>query len=64
MKGKKKIEMLERIMRRFKKISLAFIALFGIQWLVSYTIKQVKDLEVGENEAEYGSFFFVDAAAG
>jgi len=50
MKEKRKIIILDRVIRRFKKISGAFVLLFGLQYLLSYTVKSVKELEIEENE--------------
>jgi len=61
MKDKRKIIVYDRIIRRFKKIFGAFIILFGLQYLLSYTVKSVKELEIEENEEKFGSFFTVDA---
>jgi len=62
MKEKRKIIILDRVVRRFKKITAAFVLLFGVQYLLSYTVKSVKELEIEENENEFGSFFSVEAA--
>lgn len=44
MKEKRKIIILDRVMRRFKKMCGAFILLSGLQYLVSHTLKSVREL--------------------
>jgi len=63
MKEKRKIIILDRVIRRFKKMCGAFIILSGLQYFLSYTLKSVKDLQIEENENEFGSFFTVEAAS-
>lgn len=61
MKEKRKIIIYARVVKRFKKIFGAFIVLFGIQYMISKTVKSVRDAEIEENEDEFGSFFAVQA---
>ena len=50
MKEKRKIIILDRVIRRFKKMCGAFIILSGLQYFLSYTLKSVKDLQIEEIE--------------
>jgi hypothetical protein len=44
MKEKRKIIIFDRIIRRFKKMIGAFVLLSGLQYLLTYTLKSVKEL--------------------
>ena len=50
MKGRRKVEITKRVIRRWYKICISFAALFALQYLISWTKNSIRDLEIEENE--------------